>query len=667
MKRDLKINYGILDGIIEQLHKYKHALDTMESSLAKINEYVKPNQGKSIDAWVFTIEESEDYIRAYHEQIQDLLTLFESYVSDTNAYITPLARQAMMQVDRNDIWFNLQQIERGISGNVGKASRVASRVPYNTFSFFDDPTESEIEKSRSNEANLNQIRREINRSENVLQQKMDDLWGIYNTKVKPFENTDDDYYGKAQNLKMSYTGLFEGVWDGVEDLSSDIYGFGKGLVLGLYEIGKGIVTVAGDAGIVYTSHQLPDSVEPDFLKEAADKRVEGYKSAAMQAIKDPMGVAESITQSFSDTYEDEGIAYVAGNASTAFIPYVGMAGKSASLAKVAGKIPNSNLSKVAGSSKVDVAAIVKKHNAFEGIKRGMGEFVQDVKGGMQVAGNPNRMAVGANGSVPNNVLNPSVVRSEMDDSISRIVGSKDSGITFKSPGEYFNHINDIGKRSDLTNEEKLAKIHEAYDRLEVKGDVTVVSDTKYLKSDGFGKNGRMLMDWPENMGFEEGSIQVITRNNPLPESWDRIGGKGGVNFTTLPDNGGPYTYNQRAIPYLENPEARHVGNFDNESYFDAIDAINSGNQEGLNRIVVANGKEPFSEAKFYLVLAEYDKFQGTLKKVVENGDTTYGLKGNAALWRASSTGEKLMDGGAEQIVTPLNGEMLEEIGVIPKY
>ncbi|WP_206759469.1 hypothetical protein [Pseudalkalibacillus hwajinpoensis] len=573
----------------------------------------------------------------------------------------------MMQVDRNDIWFNLQQIERGISGNVGKASRVASRVPYNTFSLFDEPTESEIEKSRSNEANLNQIRREINRSESVLQQKMDDLWGIYNTKVKPFENTDDDYYGKAQNLKMSYTGLFEGVWDGVEDLSSDIYGFGKGLVLGLYEIGKGIVTVASDAGIVYTSHQLPDSVEPDFLKEAADKRVEGYKAAAMQAIKDPMGVAESITQSFSDTYEDEGVAYVAGNVSTAFIPYIGMAGKSSTLAKVAGKIPNANLSKVAGSSKVDVAAIVKKHNAFEGIKRGMGEFVQDVKGGMQVAGNPNRVAVGANGSVPSNVVNSTVVRREMDDSISRIVGSKDSGITFKSPGEYFDHINDIGKRSDLTNEEKLAKIHEAYDRLEVKGDVTVVSDTKYLEPDGFGKNGRMLMDWPENMGFEEGSIQTITRNNPLPERWDRIGGKGGVNFTTLPDNGGPYTYNQRAIPYLENPEARHVGNFDNESYFDAIDAIKSDNLEDLNRIVVANGKKPFSEVDFDLLTSVYKEYQEDLKEVLGKVDTTYGLKGTAAPWRSRFTGEELMDGGAEQIVTPLSGEILEKIGVIPEY
>ncbi|WP_273851825.1 DNA/RNA non-specific endonuclease [Guptibacillus spartinae] len=523
MKRDLKINYGILDGIIEQLHKYKHALDTMESSLAKINEYVKPNQGESIDAWVFTIEESEDYIRAYHEQIQDLLTLFESYVTDTNAYITPLARQSMMQVDRNDIWINLQQIERGISGNVGKASRVASRAPYNTFPFFDDPTESEIEKSRSNEANLTTIRREINRSESVLQQKMDDLWGIYNTKVKPFENTDDDYYGKAQKLKMTYTGVFEGVWDGVEDLSSDIYGFGKGLVLGLYEIGKGIVTVAGDAGIVYTSHQLPDSIEPDFLKEAADKRVEGYRAAAMQAIKDPMGVAEAITQSFSDTYEDEGVAYVAGNVSTAFIPYVGMAGKSASLAKVAGKIPNSNLSKVAGSSKVDVAAIVKKHNAFEGMKRGMGEFVQDVRGGMQIAGNSNRVAVGANGVAGNAVGKVGDVAESGIASVSRSSGPNravdDSIVRIKTEVERVDGGNRTGNR--LAGESEVTPLvgkGEQYtngrkNRLKPNIRYQTGEYDYFYETDGAGRITK----------FETDNLQLTTRVNRLSHSRNTLG------------------------------------------------------------------------------------------------------------------------------------------------
>ena len=434
----------------------------------------------------------------------------------------------MMQVDRNDIWVNLQQIERGVvSGNVGKASRVASRVPYNTFSFFDDPTESEIEKSRSNEANLNQIRREINRSENVLQQKMDDLWGIYNTKVKPFENTDDDYYGKAQKLKMSYTGLFEGVWDGVEDLSSDIYGFGKGLVLGLYEIGKGIVTVAGDAGIVYTSHQLPDSVEPDFLKEAADKRVEGYRAAAMQTIKDPMGVAESITQSFSDTYEDEGIAYLAGNASTAFIPYVGMAGKSASLAKVAGKIPNSNLSKVAGSSKVDVAAIVKKHNAFVGIKRGMGEFVQDVKGGMQVAGNSNRVAVGANGVAGNGVASVSkrgVSNHVVDDSIVRIkteVDGVDTGKGSKGTGEAVNLW-----RKSICNTDEL------YNYLLKNVNIDVAN--KFLKE---GK-------WPEGIQIQKNS-SVLNRD-------------GSINWSKAAEGGYTLNVDGTAIKEQFTPEIREV-------------------------------------------------------------------------------------------------------------
>ena len=54
-------------------------------------------------------------------------------------------------------------------------------------------------------------------------------------------------------------------------------------------------------------------------------------------------------------------------------------------------------------------------------------------------------------------------------------------------------------------------------------------------------NGRMIVDWPDKMGFVEESIQPIDRNSSLPERWDRVGGKGGENFTTLPHNGIPYT------------------------------------------------------------------------------------------------------------------------------
>ena len=243
-----------------------------------------------------------------------------------------------------------------------------------------------------------------------------------------------------------------------------------------------------------------------------------------------------------------------------------------------------------------------------------------------------------------------------------------SELKFENVGEYFNHINDIGKRTDLTAEQKLERIHEAYRALgDAKGDVTVVADKKYLTSEAFGSNGRPLVDWPEKMGFAEDSIQAISRKNPLPEQWDRIGGIGGENFTTLPDNAVPFTYNERAIPYLENPSARHVGTFDNNSYFDAIDAIKGDNLEDLNKIATANGKKPVSSADFLDMKADYNDFQKRIEDMIGNIDSTYGLKGSAAPWKNSMTGEKLMDGGAEQIVTPIIAEKLEMIGVIPKY
>ncbi|MDQ0233146.1 hypothetical protein [Metabacillus malikii] len=45
------------------------------------------------------------------------------------------------------------------------------------------------------------------------------------------------------------------------------------------------------------------------------------------AIEDPIGIFESIGQGISDTVEEEGIAYIAGNAAPSLIPYVGVVGK----------------------------------------------------------------------------------------------------------------------------------------------------------------------------------------------------------------------------------------------------------------------------------------------------------------------------------------------------
>ncbi|NBJ71638.1 hypothetical protein, partial [Roseburia sp. 1XD42-34] len=145
MKRDLQINYGVLDDIIGELRKYKRALGKMDDSLDKVTTFMQTNEGKSVEAWDQNISTSKEKIANYETQINDLLSLFENYVTDTTRYISPLSRNTMMRVDRNDIWANLKQIEGGITDNVFKALNKSYQQPASFFSMFDDSTDAEKE------------------------------------------------------------------------------------------------------------------------------------------------------------------------------------------------------------------------------------------------------------------------------------------------------------------------------------------------------------------------------------------------------------------------------------------------------------------------------------------------------------------------------------------
>ncbi len=145
------------------------------------------------------------------------------------------------------------------------------------------------------------------------------------------------------------------------------------------------------------------------------------------------------------------------------------------------------------------------------------------------------------------------------------------------------------------------------------------------------------------------------------------GGMGGENFTILPENGVPYSYDQRAIPYIENPSARYAGNFDNELYFDVIDAIRNNDLQDLNQLLIAKGKHPISTVEFVRFSSSYIDFQNNVLESIGKIDGTYDLKGIAAPWQNSATGNVLLNGGAEQMVTPLRGEMLKIIGVLTEH
>ena len=383
MKRDLKINYGILDQIIEQLHTYKRALHQMQTSLHTIAGYTERNAGKSLEAWEDLMQESKKNIQSYQTQIEDLLTLFENYVADTTAYITPISRNSMMRVDRNDIWGNLTQIEWGVTYRLSRAIQETYRSPSLLFSLFDDTDLEERERSRYNKQQLERIRNDMESVQSKLKNKMEELWDLYESKVKKYENTDDEYANKASQVKDRYTTFSEKVSDVISVTAEGAWDFVKGLAVAIYEIAKGLITLVIDAGIVAASGIIPDSIEPDFLKKASTKRIESATETLDAIIHDPAIVLESMAQSITDTAEKEGIMYVSGSAATSFIPYAGQAkylkllkgeksiNKASGTRSVVSRKTTESLQRIDGS---------KKENSLwpNGIKNSGKQYVQEV-------------------------------------------------------------------------------------------------------------------------------------------------------------------------------------------------------------------------------------------------------------------------------------------------
>ncbi|HEM4787216.1 TPA: hypothetical protein U1067_001115, partial [Streptococcus suis] len=131
--------------------------------------------------------------------------------------------------------------------------------------------------------------------------------------------------------------------------------------------------------------------------------------------------------------------------------------------------------------------------------------------------------------------------------------SIDSTPNYIQVGRYTTELSKI----DLPLEEKVIRLQEFYSDLSDKTDINVPSDPQYVVA---VRDGWVEYDWPENLGYQEGTVQSITRDSGLPDQWDRFGHMGGGNFSDIPSDG-PYTYSQRAIPYVENPNAYHKGTF----------------------------------------------------------------------------------------------------------
>ena len=226
---------------------------------------------------------------------------------------------------------------------------------------------------------------------------------------------------------------------------------------------------------------------------------------------------------------------------------------------------------------------------------------------------------------------------------------------FEDWNAYSSRCLEIGRDESPSKNEKVAEIQNTYYATYDKTDICPPSDAQYVKD--FDETGKIEYGWPDNLGFEAGTESSVSRDNPPELTWDRYGHMGGSNFSPIPESG-PYTTDERSIPYIPNQDAYHHGDFNVDTYFDKIDAIRNNDYEGLNDILASEGYEVLEKFEYDDITFDYFENCERLKDSVNgNIDTTYGLKGNVASWGN-------MNGGAEQLTSPLNGLQMERLGVI---
>lgn len=224
----------------------------------------------------------------------------------------------------------------------------------------------------------------------------------------------------------------------------------------------------------------------------------------------------------------------------------------------------------------------------------------------------------------------------------------------KDDKEFNRYALEIGRKDNLKISERVEMLQQLFKTSPYKQDMHVPKDAKYVK--GFTKEGYPVYYWPEKFGFKE--AKAISRENMLPETWDRYGGFGGKNFADVPKTG-KYTYNQRSIPYEYNPEAYHMGTFNNKTYFDKIDAIRDNDIEKLNQILTKEDVANINADDFEKIRNDYEKYIQNVQDELPEMDAPYGLRGEVAQMMN-------LEGGANQFMTPLNGNFLKQLGILKK-
>lgn len=358
MKRDLKINFGILEQIRDELYQFMRALENMKASVNNIDNLLANASGKSVEAISQDKKGVITAIDTYKEQVNDVYVLINDYIGDMTSYIRPINQYGLMRVDRDDIWWNISQIEGANTVNVTKPSRYG----YTAIAGY--------ETDANNDIIAEQIEADIAYLKTRISGEISALWQIHDQKIAPFEDTDDHFKNRSETLYDRYTSWEErnkdimlGIETGIYNLFAGAINGLVGIVEGFFTLGMGIATYIRN-GVIYLT-TAPFGTTPEDVLASLDETHSLFASV----LKDPALIIEGMAQNISDTYEEKGIMYSVG----AVVPEIVMEILvTKGLGKI-GKIANfgdsfADMSKYADEI-ADVADIAKKTKLLESLIR----------------------------------------------------------------------------------------------------------------------------------------------------------------------------------------------------------------------------------------------------------------------------------------------------------
>ncbi|MGY3778483.1 ribonuclease domain-containing protein [Isobaculum melis] len=310
MKRDLQINFGVIDDICTKLYKYRDSLEQARYSIESIQNNISThNSGKGVKALETNKIVLVKQIDEQQEEVRDLFNLFSQYKEEMNRHIQPLQLHGMTRVSRNDIYWNLFTLEDKHNLNIKSLTIDKFEIDWGGLITLD---KDEADKERYNARQMDDIKTSCMPSyQRKLNELIDCMKAIHENHVIPYEDIDDDFASQARKLQDKYGSRDEKK----AYISKKVKNAPIKTLDGASEWFTKTVTSTAESGVNLTGSVTDVILAKRFGYQPhpfSTQTVDGTVNGLKMIYNNPFVIIEGIAQDTSDIYEHKGPEYLIG-------------------------------------------------------------------------------------------------------------------------------------------------------------------------------------------------------------------------------------------------------------------------------------------------------------------------------------------------------------------